>query len=116
MATEKNLFSKEFKANFSSQKYQIVRKKATVPTTYYINKPDELQRPWYKEELVLTSAPEDQKKTLFISSSRNLRSTLRSGKKIAKEREFLLVNSQTKEKRWIKESEKRSLEKRGLLA
>ena len=60
VATEKNLFSKEFEANFSSQKYQIVRKKATVPTTYYINKPDALQRPWYKEELVLTSAPKDQ--------------------------------------------------------
>lgn len=113
---DKSLFSKGYEPEFSEEVYQIIRKKPTTPAVYYLSG-GQTQRPYYSAELSKVAAPETQKKSLFIAKTRNLKTTLRSGKKISKEQEYYLQDRNQKEKGvWIKEAEKKALEKRGLLS
>ena len=114
---KENIFSKSYAPSFSSDTAKIVRVLDSSPPVFFLNNKYP-KRPYYSSELT-KSWPDNKPriKDLYVASFKLVEGRkLRSGKRSAQKKLYLIKSRQKKAKPfYANEQEKHDLEKRGLL-
>ena len=111
----KKVFLRGYEAGFEKETYTIAQIVKTYPITYKL---EGKRRSYYAAELARASPSEKpQDKQYFIAQTRLVKTkTLRSGKRIAGEKQYLLkAKNDSEQSSWISENEFQSLQKNGYL-